>query len=43
MSNKKNKPLEDLLQKIITSKNPKEKASLIAILKNRWPEAKVPK
>lgn len=40
---KKDKKLEDLLQKIITAKEPKAKASLIAILKNKYPDAKVPK
>jgi hypothetical protein len=40
---KKNKSLEELLQKIITSTNPKEKALLVAILKNKWPDAKIPK
>jgi hypothetical protein len=40
---KANKDLESLLQKIILAKNPKEKSSLIAILKNKYPDAKVPK
>lgn len=40
---KKDKKLEELLQKIVTSKEPREKASLIAILKNRYPDVKVPK
>lgn len=40
---KKDKKLENLIQKIILAKDPKEKASLIAILKNKYPDAKVPK
>lgn len=40
---KVNKPLEELLQKILNAKNAREKAALIAILKNKFPDAKVPK
>jgi hypothetical protein len=39
---KKDKKLEELLQKIVTSTG-KEKQLLIAILKNKYPDAKVPK
>jgi hypothetical protein len=40
---KKNNSLESLLQKIILAKNPDERMSLIRILKNKYPDAKVPK
>jgi len=39
---KKNDDLERLMQKIILAKG-KERLLLIAILKNKYPEAKVPK
>lgn len=39
---KKNSDLERLLQKIIVAKG-QERANLIAILKNKYPDAKVPK
>jgi len=39
---KKNESLEKLLQKIMTAKG-QERILLIAILKNKYPDAKVPK
>ena len=42
MSKKINKPLEDLLQKIINAKG-KDKELLIKILKVKFPDARVPK
>jgi hypothetical protein len=39
---KKDKKLEELLQKIMTAKG-KERNLLIAILKNKYPDVRVPK
>lgn len=40
---KVNKALEELIQKIVNAKNDQEKKSLTAILKRKFPDAKVPK
>lgn len=42
MSKKQDPKLEQLLQKIVNAKG-KERESLIKILKNKYPDARVPK
>lgn len=40
---KVNKALEELIQKYLSAKNDREKKSLLAIIKRKFPDAKVPK